>query len=251
MKTAQEWVTELTNGKDQAWPNIKRAEMVSGLKARLAKPSVIDQANTSLCGPASLMYCLATAKDAVYAQYVVELYQTGKATLGKLTVQPGSSCKRYAATAGDRIHPVDWVTLAGLRDSENDSFDYDTPSAEVGGITMPGDLIDWFKDSGFSKDTNKTNLVFNKWHEDLVEAGSKYLQGHSVCLFINANMLNSPKEGSAFPDHWVVLASPVKTVARTACAEFTIFTWGGTRDVSIRVEYLSKNFYGYISSSSS
>jgi hypothetical protein len=247
MKTAQESLTALASGTTQAFPNIKRSDMVSGLKARIAKPVEIDQANTSLCGAASLMYSLASAKDAVYAQYVVDLYQTGTGTIGKLTVKPGAGCRRYAATAGSGIHPVDWVSLASLRDSENDALDYDTPSAAAGGITMPGDLLDWFQDAGFSKDQNVTNLVWTKGVSDLTAAGSKYLQGRRVCLFINANMLSSPNEGSAFPDHWVVLESAVRIM--NGNAQFKVFTWGGLRNVDVPVDRFCKNFYGYISSS--
>src|SRR5690349_226344 len=97
MKTAQEWITELANGKEQAFPNISRADVVSGLRARIASPVKIDQANTSLCGAASLMYCLASRKPDVYAQYVAELYQTGKGRLGKLKVEPGKDCRAYKA----------------------------------------------------------------------------------------------------------------------------------------------------------
>lgn len=181
MKTAQESLADLAHGTTQAFPNIQRAEMVDGLKERLAKPSAISQRNTSLCGPASLMYNLARSKDAAYSQYVVDLYQTGTAKIGKLTIKPGNGCRNYGASAANGIHPVDWVSLAGLRDSENDAIDYDSPSAKTGGITMPGDLLDWFKDAGFSKDKNETNLVWTKAIGDLTEAGAAY---HLVVIVV-------------------------------------------------------------------
>src|SRR5688500_7765792 len=104
MKTAQQWLGDLTSGTAQAFPNIKRSDMASGLTDRLARPSRIDQANTSLCGAACLMYSLASLKDAAYAQYVVELYNTGKSTIGSLKVAPGSDCKAYGPTTGTGIH---------------------------------------------------------------------------------------------------------------------------------------------------
>ncbi len=246
-RTAQDWLDELANGREQAYPNISRSEVVSGLRDRLATPTLIDQKNTSLCGPAALMYCLASSKSALYAQYVAELYATGHSTIGRLTVAPGAGCKAYRATAASGIHPVDWVTLASLRDSENDAFDYDAPSCEVGGITMPDDLVDWFKDVGFSKDANVTNLVFTKDEATLTAAGVRRSHSHHVCLFISANMLQSPHESSWTPDHWVVLASPV-TVG-SGRAKFSVFTWGGVQSVDQPVGDLCENFYGYVSSS--
>lgn len=246
-KTAQDWLNLLATRPEQAFPNISRSEVVDGLRDRLAEPTHIDQANTSLCGPASLMYCLASAKPALYAQYVVELYQTGRSTIGRLTVEPGADCKAYKATAAGGIHPVDWVALASLRDSENDAFDYDAPSCEAGGITMPGDLLDWFKDVGFSKDANVTNLVFTKGEDVLTAASGRRDQNHNVCLFINANMLEKPDEDSWTPDHWVVLRSAVAVGGGRA--KFSVYTWGGVRAVDQPVGDVCENFYGYISSS--
>jgi hypothetical protein len=247
-KTALEWISELSNGKDQAFPSVKRADVVDGLKTRLAKPQLIDQANTSLCGCACLMYCLAKLKDAVYAQYVVELYQTGKGKIGSLSVEPSSDCKKYAPSTAKGIHPVDWLALASLRDSENDLFDYQSPSNEVGGITMPGDLVDWFKDAGFSKDANITNLVFTKGEGTIKDAGTRYSNNHSVCLFINANLLNNPSDSSTFPDHWVVMTSPVTT--DKGQVKLSVFSWGDIHPIDLKVDVFCKNFYGFISSSS-
>lgn len=247
MKTAQEWLGDLSTGTSHAYPNIKRSEMVAGLRKRLGSPASIDQANTSLCGAACLMYCLASLKAAAYAQYVVELYHTGKAKLGRLSVEPSSDCKKYKPDPAKGIHPVDWVALASLRDSENDVFDYDEPSDEVGGITMPGDLVDWFKDSGFSKDANFTNFVFTKDEGCIRAAGNRYRHTHSVCLFVNGNLFERPSEGSWIPNHWVVLASPV--TIKNKRVSLSAFTWGAISQVDLPVDSFCKNFYGYISSS--
>ena len=249
MKTAQDWLADLKTGTKQAYPNITRSDMVAGLTKRLSSPVSINQANTSLCGAACLMYSLAKLKDAVYAQYVVDLYHTGKANLGRLSVEPGSDCRNYKPDPAKGIHPVEWVALASLRDSENDVFDYDEPSDEVGGITMPGDLMDWFKDSGFKNDNNVTNLVFTKDEDCLKAAGKRHLLTQSVCLFINANLLSNPTQGSMFPDHWVVLTSPVTINKGQVSLE--VFSWGGLEQVKMPVDRFCKNFYGYISSSAS
>jgi hypothetical protein len=192
------------------------------------------------------MYCLASLKDAVYAQYVAELYNTGKSTIGRLVVEPGSDCKAYKPSTSQGIHPVDWVALASLRDSENDFFDYDEPSDEVGGITMPGDLVDWFKDAGFSKDANITNVVFTKDEDTIKEVADRFNQQNSVCMFINANMLESPSARSWTPDHWVVVTSPVSI--KNKRVSLSVFSWGSNVKVDLPIDDFCRHFFGYISS---
>jgi len=249
MKTAEQCLTDLRTGTTQAFPNIKRSDMVDGLKNRLISPVQIDQANTSLCGAACLMYNLASKKDAIYAQYVVDLYQTGKASLGRLSVEPGTDCRNYKPDPSNGIHPVDWVALASLRDSENDFFDYDEPTDEVGGITMPGDLVDWFKKSGFSQDVNYTNLVFTKDSDCIEEAGTRFQKNQSVCLFVNANLLLRPSDWCLIPDHWVVLISGVTIKKKQVTCR--VYSWGREVNVDLPVDQFCAKFFGYISSAAS
>jgi hypothetical protein len=246
--TANDWVKSLSKGTKQAFQNIKRNDVVSGLKDRLAAPKRIAQANTSLCGPACFMYCVASLKSDSYAGYVTTLYEVGAGSIGKLLVQPGDDCKEYAPSTSSGIHPVDWVALASLRDSENDAFDYDAPSDEAGGITMPEDLLDWFIQAGFCRGANITNLVFTKSQKEIEDASTRFYQYQSVCLFINANMLQNPSSQSWTPDHWVVLTSPI-TIKKDNI-NFEVYSWGSIQKVDTTVNNFCKNFYGYISSSS-
>ena len=246
-KTAADWISELKTSTKQAFPNIKRGDVEMGLQERLKDPKKIHQRNTSLCGCASLFYCLATSKPDLYAQYVVELYLNGKSTIGSLTVEPGEDCRKYGATRTSGIDPADWVALASLRDSENDAFDYQSPSNEAGGITMPGDLLDWFKDVGFGKDTNDTNLVFTKGIGTLRDANKKFGLKQNVCLFISAKLLNDPTNDTMTADHWVVLQAPVTETGGKVSTE--VYTWGSLRTIDLPASTFCKNFYGYISAS--
>jgi hypothetical protein len=248
MKTAQQWVNELGTGTSQAFPNIKRADMVAGLQARLAAPWTIHQADASLCGPASLMYSLASLKSALYAQYVVELYQLGQVRLGHLSVVPGPGCKKYKPViAMGRIHPVDWVALASLRDSENEGlFAYDEASDQIGGITLPGKLVDWFKASGFRADANYTNFVVNKDVGCIRGAANRFSQRHTVCLFIDANLILAPTD--PFPhiaNHWAVMAAPVSIKGKHVTT--SLYSWGKIQKVNLPIDAFCGKFYGYVS----
>ena len=244
-----------------AFANIREQDIARGLRERLANPGRVRQGAASLCGPAVLMYWLLRKKPDVYVQYVLDLYRNGHARLGTLDVRPGADCRRYAvrflAASGRipahwEIHPVDWVACASLRDSENDLFDYDSPSVQAGGITMPEDLRTWFSRAGFSTTRNVTNTFFCKGRTELTAASGLYLMGHCICLFVNANMLDSETEtsGSMTPDHWIGLTSGVSF--RGDDVSFEVFTWG---NASYRVPAsgrlglgdITDNFYGYVS----
>ena len=72
----------------------------------------------------------------LYTQYVIDLYRTGEARIGDLHVKPSAGCRAYQSPR-DKIHPVDWIALASLRDSENSFLDYSSANDTAAGITIP------------------------------------------------------------------------------------------------------------------
>ena len=253
-KSTADWVTELINGKSQAYPHMPRQEVIDGLRDRLADPSKIDQDRTSLCGPAALLYCLAKDKKEAYAQYIVELYHTGKSKIGSLEVEPSEDCRNYKPGKERQIHPVDWVGLASLRDSENDFLDYQSPDDEAAGITMPGALMGWFKSAGFTNVTEECNLVITKDKDTLMKADTRYKEQNNVCLFINAKVFGGQKKAkkkSGTPNHWVVMSSQVSITNNEV--DVTVYTWGTPYrkltmgSPKVTVEEFCNHFYGYVS----
>ncbi|XOZ32373.1 hypothetical protein ACMDCT_09150 [Halomonadaceae bacterium KBTZ08] len=183
--------------------------MVGGLRERINTPHKISQQGTSLCGPSVYLYVLAKQYPAVYAQYIVDLFSKGEARIGNLVVKPSKACRSYDYSEESvRIHPVDWIGAASLRDSSNAIFAYDHPSDAASGITLPSHLESWFKTSGFASSTRNTNLIFDKGIGNLAKASLKFDSGHNVCLFVGATMLySSAKKGLVPADHWVVMNS--------------------------------------------
>lgn len=113
-----------------------------------------NQQETSLCGPAVFFYALLMDRPDLYTQAIIELWETGETTINQLHIKPSHDCrnpKRFSHTAaGDRISAIDWISLASLRDSENDLFDYDSPSDQIPGITLPGKVKTWLTKAGAS-----------------------------------------------------------------------------------------------------
>ncbi len=239
---------------EPAFTKIPRAELLRTLLVRGQDPSKIDQATTSLCGPASLMFLTASYWPSRYLDFVRTLYETGTAQIGGLRITPGKDCKN-CDPAGS-VAAADWVALAGIRDSENVIWDYDDVDDEVGGITLPSTLAGWLRKVGFQDPRNETNVYFTKGEDNLREAAQLRLQGYEVCLFINADAIKtSPSSGNpggvlTTADHWVVLTSNITFSGSQVT--FSVFTWGErSRHVpqgggSMPISWWLGGYYGYV-----
>ncbi|MGH6926878.1 MAG: hypothetical protein ACREEV_01075 [Dongiaceae bacterium] len=239
-----------SSGGQGSWPFISKADVAAGARDRIADASKIHQGSSSLCGPTSLLYSLIKKKPETYASYVTQLYSNGSAKIGSLEVKPRSDTRNYKVPK-DKIHPVDWMALASLRDSENLALSYSSVDDKAAGITMPGTLAGWFTKAGFTA-KNVTNVVFTKSKSDIEAADALRKQGYRVCLFINADMLYVGKQNnkSVIPNHWVVLSGPVNFFEGDRMS-LTVFTWGrGMRAVpetgDLSVSSFLNNFYGYV-----
>ena len=203
-----------------AFPQFTKNDIINSLMLRITGPSKINQFEASLCGPAAFYYTLTINRPDLFAKAVIDLYTTGKAKLGDLNIQPGASMKAYGSNPQDLkginlpgyMNETDWMILASLRDSSNSVFNYDAMSDQVGGITFPGTITNWYEMVGFSAQDN-TNLLSPKGIDNLLQAYQARKNGESVNLFVNMSIWDAEdyKVGlRAFtPNHWVVLNSDI------------------------------------------
>jgi hypothetical protein len=246
-----------------AFPHIRRDEFYASARARMEDPGKIRQRKSSLCGPAALMFLVARNWPALYYQFVVDLYELGKARLNRLRVAPGEACRHFDPHG--KIDPADWVALAGLRDSENSVFDYSDTSDRAAGATIPSTLVDWLERAGFKGLYNETNIYLTKGEKNLRDAAQRWRDGAQVCLFINSAVLKeAPSDrdpiSQAFtgPNHWVVLTSDI-AIDGDGNLSFTVFTWGNAaRPVAgsqngptkpgakLTLNQWLQNYYGYV-----
>ncbi len=236
---------------------IVRSKVAEGLLERVYNPGAIHQRGSSLCGPAALVFDVATRDPVAYVKYVTSLYEKGVGQIRAIDVRPGGDLKEY--DPGGKVEASDWIALASLRDSENYFFDYQNASNEFAGITLPGELAGWFEKVGYAEVVNDARVVVDQDEENIRRADSYFQGGFRVCLFINSNMLEKATEsdGSTTPDHWVVLTSPVKQgfasigTEMVATISLRIFTWGqGRRSVPLvgvlRLDDFLDNYYGFV-----
>jgi len=242
-------------GHGKGFARIDRADVVEGMRARIADPTRVDQKAASLCGPAAFFFCVLEEHPELYAQYVIDLYLTGEARIGALHVKPSSGCRAYNSPR-DLIHPVDWIALASLRDSENTLLDYSSANDTAAGITMPHSLADWFRKIGWKGVSNTTNVFFTKGRSDIDVCIRDFNADRRICLFINMQMLDSHKRGdrSFSPDHWVAMSEAdrvKKPIIRNGKIELGVYSWGDLHDIPEHGDFLLDkfyhNFYGYVS----
>jgi hypothetical protein len=247
-----------------AWPNVDRQKMADGLKARVGNPSAIHQRGSPLCGPANFWRTIAKNDPEVYAQAGIDLYNTGKATVGSLSIKPGSTLLNSAPQHG--MQEADFVLLCTLRDSDNWVF---SPAGVLGGsaagITRPGTLESWFRAAEYTNIASETYLsnvskpTPNVLRVEASKASKTYRSTHTVLFLINADMLKSATQDSTalIPDHWVALTDAISPdpidAGPSDGLSFKVYTWGdGSRAVPkdsnkplIRDDFLD-HYYGYL-----
>ncbi|NWK86982.1 hypothetical protein [Raoultella terrigena] len=237
-----------------------KVKFESQLASRINHNNYPNQGGTSLCGPASFFYCLLMDRPDVYKQAAIELWLYGKAKIGTLEISPGEGCKHpkggfYDDYGREAVSGLDWITLAGLRDSENSVMSYDAVDDQVSGITMWGVLTNWFQKAGYEKIFDNISLSHAN-EEDIVMLNSYAKQGYRVVTLISAGMLKGWGNGdSSSKNHWIVWSEPVCKVNggdvtpkdSDELIELKLFSWGivdwQTKDKS-SLSYFAKHVFG-------
>ncbi len=236
-------------------------KIIEHLRNRIDEPWKIDQARTSLCGPAVFFYCLAKDCPVLYVKSVIELYMYGETKINDLHIKPSSSCKK--ATLPEGMASIDWITLASLTDSSNALYNYDSDTDQFSGITLPGRLESWFKAAGYKHVNQQTNLFFDKSVDSLLKAQSAFKAGKNVCLFLSTKSRYIPMTISLIPNHWAVMSRSLK-IGNPRSSNFSlnageikdeefdlqVFTWGKEAEKmnpkKLSLHEFSDYYFGYV-----
>lgn len=187
------------------YPKLSKNKIVKEMRDTLKKTKrVLDQGTSSLCGPAAFFFSLARVRPDIYTQLVIDLYTQGQAKLKSLELKSSAKARQHPPIW---IRHSDWMLLSSIKP------EYDDPSEQIDGITLPGKITAWFKKAGFGTVQDHTNLAFNKGLETLLQAQTDYQTGHTICLFVDADIFRPTggKQGHSFlPNHWVVMTSDIR-----------------------------------------
>lgn len=265
----QQWAAEqacafLKRKGDAYWPNLDRDEVGVGMLLRIAKPGLVRQGKASVCGPAAMLFSLLEDHPGAYAQFAIGLYEKGQANIGKDAIEPGIRVRHYAPPSGS-IDPVDWLTMASMRDSANWKLSFDSVEnrlrVNLAGITTPMEMAWWFSRAGYYDVREDANFVRHQRDtSNMQQATQLFNAGYRVCLLIDSQMVDvddsghgtQSQSGSAalLDRHWVALTSPIKESGGKV--NMTIFTWGkgDTYQVPqtgvLTLDDFLMNYYGYV-----
>ncbi|WP_342359717.1 hypothetical protein [Terrarubrum flagellatum] len=230
-----------------SFPYLDRMDVGTGLLMRIASPGTFNQDQAGLCGPASLLYNVASDNPVAFARYAIDLFEKGKAKIDQWEIEPGSDLRNYMPP--ESIDHVDWLTMASIRDSSNWFFDYQSIS-DSGGSTSR-EITHWFERSGYVDVRNETNRVYSADADAIDSANELFDKGYRIILRINANMLYEEKQSTEGKgNHVVALRSRIDRSGGKV--RLKVFTWGqdnyaiphGAKDLSLE-DFLA-NFYGYV-----
>lgn len=223
-----------------------KAQIEAGLQSRLNEPFP-DQDFSSLCGAAAYFFCLINLSPSKYKLAVKQLWETGQTKIGELSIQPSQDgCRRvknfYRPNGIPKVPPIDWITLASLRESENFKLKLDDPGHEVAGITTPMELERWFRKSGFHIAASYPIKMGGYDRYFISDINSKYAgPDYYIVTLISASLLDSGISSGTklVPDHWIVWTDklrnlngqPINESSNTFDTKVTLkmFTWGENR----------------------
>lgn len=144
------------------WLHLDRDEVGVGMLLRIAKPGLLRQGDANVCGPAAMLFSLLEDHPGAYAQFAIALYEKGRANIGKDSIEPESRVCQYAPPSGS-IDPVDWLTMASMRDSANWYLCFDSVKdklrVNLAAATTPMEMAWWFSRAGYYDVTEDANLV--------------------------------------------------------------------------------------------
>jgi hypothetical protein len=207
------------------------------LTDRMELKTYPSQGASSLCGPATLFYCLLIDHPKLYNDAVAELWINGKTIINDLNIEPSTNAKNpedlFNAKDEMRISAIDWMTLSSLRDSTNNLIDYGSPFSRVAGITLPVDIIDWFKKAGYR---HVDTLIFDNPKNIIKINGYKDNSNYHVISLINSGFISRQSLPTVnLPNHWVVWTdllrnsdgSPIRSDIKSSdTIKLKLFTWG-------------------------
>jgi hypothetical protein len=233
-----------------AFPQIKGPDTVAHLRTTVEQPHLINQLGMAWCGPNTFLMVIARNDPVGYADYVIQLFETGKGQLGAMSVEP---TRPDLKTAWDpsKAEGADWIAMGSLRDAGNWWWG---ATEGLGWATLPGDITGWFSKYGVPSEKIKQRggYIARTDAGDIAEANSLLKSGWNVLLWVHMFTLKQggePKDITAFDimkTHWVVLDGPITLSGSVYTCP--VNTWGGksANTVEFLDSKISSSIFGFI-----
>lgn len=243
-----------------------KARIEAGLRSRINERNP-DQAGTWFCGPAAYFFCLLNSRPDIYKRVVKELWEAGTTKIGNLEITPKLNNARKVSNFFDKsgapkIAPIDWITLASLKDSQNNFLSiklYKHPTVDqiLGGsasITSPEDMKQSLKSSGFKIVNEYKSLI--EINYDIINALNNYAGSNNYIVVLTTSNIIRGSVSPNLPNHWIVWTDKLRkndnslvdknTSYQEKNLKLKFFSWGVNQDQlkkNIDVLYMCKTIY--------
>lgn len=207
------------------WPNVKPALFLKNLKEDIYNPlSIYEGSNVNFCGYAALSYLPLHHNPLGYIKFMLELYANGKATLGKVFINPSKPVKLAAGTLKFKgaldIRPADQLWFLSLADHFKGYVNFFNKHYD------PGDENTFWASVNYAKFNRMVKKLFNY---ELTTKGYDLMHPHvhnlyqyiknkmdtgTVVLYINNAYLYKKKHNTlrpAIPTHFIILLDIIQT----------------------------------------
>ena len=238
-----------------SWSNIKPALFLENLRSNIHDPlGIYPGRSTNFCGYGALTYLMLQDDPLGYAKLLLQLYNDGKATFGRVTFDPSPEVKKAAGTLRFKgildIHPAEQMWFLSLADHFKGYLNFFNRKYD------PGDEDSFWASVNYAKFNNMVRKLLNyKVHakgSDLIRPYtnglydyiSEKLKTGIVVLYINNRILHKKKLEKiklAVPTHFVVLQEISK-----ADDVVTLVYWdyGGRTLIQLSPHFLQKIVFG-------
>jgi hypothetical protein len=239
----------------RAWM-IERAAVADRLDALIDEPDLMRQGGLNLCGPAALFAAWFARDPGAATSYAVSLYEEGRGRIGDHAVAPSESLLelRYGRTGHKQTcPPADWILMSALRDSTNRLLRYaheGGPREAAAAITMPGAMRRWLLATGVYTDVrDETNLVRRKGMEHALSL--RPAPEVDVFLLVAQEVFHRAESPwhrardrvvSRFPNHWVLLRSPIEVEGEALKLRF--WSWGTRYTGTLNQKTFVRSYFG-------
>jgi hypothetical protein len=157
IKEIEAFVTDHT--KQSVFANVSKNVFAFQLALRARSPRKIDQGETTLCGPAALVYDVAKRDPVSYVRLAISLVTTGAGQFGSAMVTPSAKIRQ-----GYRVGmppEADYVVLASVRDTDAIVISSGM-MRNILTLTKPGALYQFLRGAGYSDIRDHTFLNLSR-----------------------------------------------------------------------------------------
>lgn len=264
------------SGAQGVFANINPYKFAMQLALRVRSPRIINQHNTTLCGPVAMVYDVAKRDPEKYARFAISLFTTGTGQLSNTAITPSDTIRN--GHRSDLLPEVDYVVLASIRGSDAVVLTLE-PLRNILTLTKPGALCEFMRQSGFTNIQDHSFLTlsvplhilnaltphslygsnnnsFDRGWRNLQTARAELQQGRFVVMNADVAVAGAFFHGQsslltartdqlpAAETHWTAIRK-MRFMGNNVYMK--LVTWGGSFEGAIKKDVLLSRYSGYIS----